>query len=76
MSMNFLQFISWKTAFMVDENWGGRDQHVNLLSVEHFAMPIYGGCKMGSMLGLMMECVSNVRFLISRQTSIRWGVQE
>jgi hypothetical protein len=43
MSMNFLRFISWKTAFMVDENWGGRDQHVNFISVEHFAMPIYGG---------------------------------
>ena len=25
---------------------------------------------------LMMECVSNVRFLISCQTSIRWGVTE
>jgi hypothetical protein len=27
-------------------------------------------------VGLMMECVSNVRFLISCQTSIRWGVTE
>ncbi len=27
-------------------------------------------------VGLMMECVSNVRFLMSCQTSIRWGVKE
>jgi hypothetical protein len=48
------------------KEWGARSM---LLDKGHFNY-CFG------VVGLMMECVSNVRFLISCQTSIRWGVKE